>query len=352
MISLLGCKKEDIICVSAKTGVNVESVLDAVIERVPEPKGLNSQSELVLHEDPNFDRSSVKALIFDSQYDSYKGVVVYVKLFSGRIQKGDSLEFIHTGSKIEALEVGCFSPKWNPIGVIEEGEIGYIVTGLKTIADARVGDTVFRGSVETKNPIRGFKRITPFIFAGVYPVDTDEYPKLKDSMDKLMLNDSSLVIENEVSPALGHGFRCGFLGLLHLDIVKERLWREFDMDVIMTSPQVTYRVMVPGDKAGLYPRNSPEITEYQGKQSTAIMVSNPEDLPAPGNFLAIEEPIAKIEIITPTEYVGNLMQLSQERRGIFKNQYFLDARRTVLVYEIPLAELVGDFYDDLKSLSS
>jgi GTP-binding protein LepA len=202
IISLLGCKKEDIIAVSAKTGLNVESVLDAVVDFMPEPRKLTIESDLVEHTSNLADSGSVKALIFDSQYDTYKGVVIYVKLFTGRIKKGDKLQFVHTGVTVEALEVGCFSPKWNPIGNIEEGEIGYIVTGLKTIADARVGDTVFSGPVDKKHPIRGFKRITPFIFAGVYPVDTDEYPKLKDSMDKLMLNDSSLVIENEVSAAL------------------------------------------------------------------------------------------------------------------------------------------------------
>lgn len=211
IISLLGCKKEEIIPVSAKTGANVESVLNAVLERMPEPRRLTVDSDLVEHGSEFADTSAIKALIFDSQYDTYKGVVIYVKLFSGTIKKGDKLQFVHTGVTVEALEVGCFSPKWNPIGIIEEGEIGYIVTGLKTIADARVGDTVFAGPLDKKHPIRGFKRITPFIFAGVYSVDTDEYPKLKDSMDKLMLNDSSLVIENEVSPALGHGFRCGFL---------------------------------------------------------------------------------------------------------------------------------------------
>ncbi len=253
---------------------------------------------------------------------------------------------------MEALEVGCFRPKYDPVGVIHEGEIGYVVTGLKTVAEAKVGDTVFRGSAEKKVPIEGFKRITPFVFAGVYPVDTDEYPKLKDSLDKLMLNDSSLSTENEVSPALGHGFRCGFLGLLHLDIVKERLWREFDMDVIMTSPQVTYKVVIAGDHAAEYPRNRPEVVEFEGRACTEISVSNPEDLPKPGNFLHIEEPIAKIEIITPSEYVGGLMQLCQDRRGKFTGQHYLDAGRVVLSYEIPMAELVGDFYDDLKSISS
>ena len=227
-----------------------------------------------------------------------------------------------------------------------------MVTGLKTISEAKVGDTLFRGPQDKKIPIQGFKRISPFVFAGVYPVETDEYPKFKDCFDKLMMNDSSLVIENEVSPALGHGFRCGFLGLLHLDIVKERLWREFQMDVIMTSPQVTYRVLLGGDKSAAYPRCRPELLEHEEKTSTYIYVSNPEDLPKPGNFIQIEEPISKIEMITPSEYVGGLMQLCQERRGKFIAQNYLDASRVVLVYEIPMAELIGDFYDDLKSISS
>lgn len=352
VVSLLGCDPSEIIPVSAKTGENVEAILDAVVERFPEPKKLDSESKLVPNASDKAESGAVKALVFDSQYDTYKGVVIYVKLFSGTIKKGDNLELIHTGSKMEALEVGCFRPKYDPIGIIEEGEIGYVVTGLKTVAEAKVGDTLFKGAADRKVPIDGFKRITPFVFAGVYPVDTDEYPKLKDSLDKLMLNDSSLSTENEVSPALGHGFRCGFLGLLHLDIVKERLWREFDMDVIMTSPQVTYRVLIAGDKVADYPRNRPELIAHETKAATAIYVSNPEDLPKPGNLIHIEEPIAKIEIITPSEYVGGLMQLCQERRGRFKAQHYLDSNRVVMTYEIPMAELVGDFYDDLKSISS
>lgn len=352
VVSLLGCKREDIIPVSAKTGENVELVLDAVIEYVPEPQKLDRDANLVKHDDPTATSGVTKALIFDSQYDTYKGVVVYTKLFSGQIKKGDKLEFLNTGAKIEALEVGCFSPKYHPVGVIHEGEIGYVVTGLKSLTDARVGDTIFSGNQELKTPIKGFKRITPYIFAGIYPVDTDEYPKLKESIDKLTLNDSSLVTENEVSPALGHGFRCGFLGLLHLDIVKERLWRDFQMDVIMTSPQVTYRVLLPGDKAQEYGRLHPEVVEYQGKTCTYISVSNPEDLPKAGSYLHMEEPIAKVEMITPSEYIGNCMQLAQERRGAFVGQTFLDANRVILSYEIPMAELIGDFYDDLKSLSS
>ncbi|NDK19719.1 elongation factor 4 [Candidatus Gracilibacteria bacterium] len=352
VISLLGCKKSDIISVSAKTGENVELVLDAVLEYVPEPKRLDKDANLVAHNDLSATTDVTKALIFDSQYDTYKGVVVYTKLFSGQIKKGDKLEFLNTGAKIEALEVGCFSPKYNPVGVIDEGEIGYVVTGLKSLTDARVGDTVFAGNQNLKTPIKGFKRITPYIFAGIYPVDTDEYPKLKESIEKLTLNDSSLVTENEVSPALGHGFRCGFLGLLHLDIVKERLWRDFQMDVIMTSPQVTYRLLLPGDKVQEYGRLHPELIDYQGQTCTYISVSNPEDLPKAGTYKFMEEPIAKVEMITPSEFIGNCMQLAQERRGTFIGQTFLDTNRVILSYEIPMSELIGDFYDDLKSLSS
>ena len=352
IISLLGCKKEDILAVSAKTGLNVETVLDAIVERIPEPRKLSKNSEILPHETTDNDTESVKALIFDSQYDMYKGVVVYVKLFSGEIKKGSKLEFINTGAKIEALEVGCFKPKYFPTGVLYEGEIGYIVTGLKSLQDARVGDTIFAGNPENKHAIQGFKSITPYIFAGIYPVETDEYPKMKDAIEKLQLNDSSLVVEHEASPALGYGFRAGFLGLLHLDIVKERLWREHAMDVIITSPQVTYKVLIPGDKSAEFPRLHPETIEFEGKICTYLNISNPEELPKPGTYIHIEEPIARVEMITPNAYIGNLMQLAQERRGIFKNQTYLDSDRVILHYEIPMSELVGDFYDDLKSLSS
>lgn len=352
VMNLLGCKKEDIIPVSAKTGINVEAILDAVIERMPEPKKLSPTSELLPHESTEWEMGITKALIFDSQYDPYKWVVIYLKLFSGTIRKWDKLEFINTGAKMEALEVGCFRPKYTPQDALYEWEIGYVVTGLKSISEARVGDTVFAGSTESKHAIKGFKRITPYIFAWVFPVETDEYPKMKDAMEKLCLNDSSLVIEHEASPALGYGFRCGFLGLLHLDIVKERLWREHDMDVIITSPQVTYKVLIIGDKRAEYPRANGELIDYMGREATYLYISNPEDLPKPGTYVHIEEPIAKVEMITPNEYIGNLMNLAQERRGIFKNQTYLDANRVVLHYEIPMSELVGDFYDDLKSLSS
>jgi GTP-binding protein LepA len=353
VMNLLGCKREDIIPVSAKTGENVETILDEVIRLIPEPKKLDRDSNLVIdYGDADPKTGVTKALIFDSQYDPYKGVVVYLKLFSGNIRKWDKLEFINTGAKIEVLEVGCFRPKYSPTEVLYEGEIGYVVTGLKSIAEARVGDTVFAGESEYKNPIKGFKKITPYIYAGIFPVETDEYPKMKDAMDKLMLNDSSLIAEHEASPALGYGYRCGFLGLLHLDIVKERLWREYDMDVIITSPQVTYKLLIWGDKVALYPRARGELVEFGGRECTYLYISNPEDVPKPGTYIHIEEPIAKVEMITPNEYIGNLMGLAQERRWVFKNQTNLDANRVILHYEIPMSELVGDYYDDLKSLSS
>jgi len=353
IISLLGCKKEDIICVSAKTWENVWVLLDALVDRFTLPKKLDKESNLIPYNTEVDTQWIKKALVFDSQYDPYKWVVVYLKLFSWNIKRWDKLEFLNTGAKVEVIEVGYFAPKYNPSEYLREWEIWYAVTGLKSINDAKVWDTLYAGNnPEFKNPIKWFKKVVPFIFAWIYPVDNDDYIKLKDSIEKLQLNDSSLLIEHEVSPALGYWFRCGFLGLLHLDIVKERLWREFEMDVIITSPQVTYKVLLAWDKTEQYLRQKPELVTYQDKTATYITISNPEDLPKPWTYILIEEPIAKLEIITPTEYIGNMMQLAQDRRWYFINQHFLDSSRVVIVYEIPIAEIVGDFYDDLKSMSS
>lgn len=353
IISLLGCKKEDIICVSAKTWENVDVLLDALLERFTLPKKLDKDSNLVPYNTDIDTHWIKKALVFDSQYDPYKWVVVYLKLFSWNIKRWDKLEFLNTWAKVEVIEVGYFAPKYNSCEYLKEWEIWYAVTGLKSITDAKVWDTLYAGNnQEYKKPVKWFKKVVPFIFAWIYPVDNDDYIKLKDSIEKLQLNDSSLQIEHEVSPALGYWFRCGFLGLLHLDIVKERLWREFDMDVIITSPQVTYKVIVPWDRVEQYLRQKAELITFQDKVATCITISNPEDLPKPGTFMQIEEPIAKLEIITPTEYIGNMMQLAQDRRWYFVNQHFLDSTRVVIVYEIPIAEIVGDFYDDLKSMSS
>ena len=377
VISLLGCKREDIISVSAKTGENVETLLDEIVEKIPLPRKLDKESNIISVPHPNplpegegeywnnnlkppstlgrgagGEGNVVKALIFDSQYDTYKWVVIYLKLFSGTIKKWDKLELVNSGAKIEAIDVWFFAPKYNSSGILNEWEIWYVVTWLKSITEARVGDTIFAGDKEYKFWITWFKKINPFVFAGIYPVDNDEYLKLKDSIDKLCLNDSSLTVENEVSPALGYGFRCGFLWLLHLDIVKERLWREFEIDVIMTSPQVTYRVLLSGNKVEQYNRFKTEILDFEGHTCTYVYFSNPEDLPKPGTYIHIDEPIAKVEIIANSVYIWAMMQLAQDRRWIFVNQYFLDPTRAVIVYEIPMAELVWDFYDDLKSLSS
>jgi len=352
IINLLGCKKSEIIWVSAKTWENVESILDAVIERVSSPKVYSTK-------DP--DKDELKALVFDSQYDSYRWVVSYVKIFQWEIKKWDVCHFLNTRKKIDALDVGYFSPGYTSDNKIWLGSIGYVVTWLKTIRDAKVGDTMWKPEMvewpkakpEDATPIEGFWLVTPFIYAGIFAMDTSEYPLLKDSMEKLVLNDSALFVELEVSPALWHGYRCGFLWLLHLDIVKERLMREFGMDVIMTAPQVTYRVIMLWDKLSEYSRYHAEIIDNERWQTcTRVLVSNPEDLPKREKYLYIEEPIAKVEVITPLEYVWNLMNLSQERRWKFKNQQFIDSDRVMLTYELPMNELIWDFYDEIKSLSS
>ena len=352
IVNLLGCDESEIIWVSAKTGENVESVLEAVIERISSPK---------VYSEKNPDNDELKALVFDSQYDPYRGVVSYVKVFQWEIKKWDTLHFLNTNKKIEALDVGHFSPSYVSDSKIALWSVGYIVTGLKTIRDAKVWDTVWKPEMvdgpkarpEEAEPIDGFGEVTPFIYAGIFAMDSSEYPLLKDAMEKLVLNDSALAVESEVSPALGHGYRCGFLWLLHLDIVKERLMREFNMDVIMTSPQVTYQLFLLGDKLSEYSRFTAILAENEkGQKCTKIMVSNPEDLPAREKYLHIEEPIAKVEMITPQEYIWALMQLSQERRWIFKNQQFIDNDRVLLTYELPMNELIWDFYDEIKSLSS
>jgi len=352
IINLLGCDKSEIIPVSAKTWDNVETVLDEVISRISSPQ--------VFEESLWTDKDELKALVFDSQYDPYRGVVSYVKVFKWEIKKWDNLTFLHTNKKIEALDVWYFSPSYVSDKKIENWSVWYVVTGLKNLENAKVWDTLWKpedrewpkDKAEDAKPIEWFSEAKPFIYAGIYPMDSSEYPQLKDAMEKLILNDSALSTESSVSQALWHGYRCGFLWLLHLDIVKERLFREFDMDVIMTSPQVTYKVKFYWDKSSEYNRFNPEVFEFEWKTYTYIYISNPEDLPDREKYLTIEEPIAKVEIITPSDYVWPLMQLSQERRGKFLNQHFIDTTRVMIVYELPMNELIGDFYDEIKSLSS
>jgi len=319
----LGIPKEEVIAVSAKEGTNVAEVLARVIEKVPAPKEVSDKDEL-------------KALIFDSVYDSYKGVVVYVRLTSGSIKKGDKIHLLNTKKEIEALEVGYFRPKYEPTDVLYPGEVGYIVTGLKSVREARVGDTVWRTGAEKltmdeATPLDGYAEVRPFVFAGVFCIDTDEYPLLRDALDKLKINDSALSFEPEHSGALGHGFRCGFLGLLHMEIVQERLEREYNLDLIVTAPSVSYIVIKKGEE---------------------IRISSPSGLPEPGTYECIKEPWVKIEVLVPKDYVGAIMTLCAEKRGVSKNVQYLDENRVLMQFEIPLASIVVDFYDQLKSVSS
>ncbi len=352
IINLLGCKKEDIIPISAKTWMNVEKVLDTIIERIREPRVFDKLNQN--------EKSELKALVFDSQYDAYRWVVSYVKVFSWEIKKWDILHFLNSQKKIEALDVWHFAPKYVSDSKIATGSVWYVVTWLKSIREAKVWDTLWKPEnvewpkakpIDAK-AIDWFKKVTPFIFAWVFPMNTDEYPQFVDSVEKLMLNDSALSIEPEVSPALWHGYRCGFLWLLHLDIVKERLDRDFNMDVIITSPQVTYRVKMIWDKTEEFARFNAELVNTENQTFTYAYISNPEDIPKRELYQSIEEPISKCELITPSEYIWNLMQLAQERRWILVNQSFIDKSRVVITYELPMAELIWDFYDELKSLSS
>jgi len=356
IINLLWCKKDEIISISAKTWENVEEVLDAIIEKCTKPKVFIDKDSL----ENNISKQELKALVFDSQYDSYRGVVSYVKVFSWEIKKWDSLTFLHTDKIIEALDLWYFSPKYVSSSKIENWSIWYIVTWLKSIRDARVWDTVWKPkeiswikmkAVDAK-AIEWFWDAVPFIYAWVFPMDNAQYPLFKDAIEKLVLNDASLKLEQEFSNALWHWYRAWFLWLLHLEIVKERLFREFWIDVIITSPQVNYIVNLLGNKVSQYSRFSPKLDILNSQEITKIMISNPEDLPDREKYLSIEEPIAKLEIISPYSYIGSIMQFAQERRAIFKNQQFIDTDRVMLSYELAMNEIIWDFYDEIKSLSS
>ena len=319
----LGIPKEDILQVSAKEGTNVEEVLKSIVTKVPSPKEGKT--------------GETKALIFDSVYDSYKGVVAYVRIVSGSVNKGDKLRFLNNGREIEALEVGYFKPQYVAADGLETGEIGYVVTGLKEVADARVGDTIWqKGSstvaLEEAKPLPGYDVVKPFVFASVFCSEGDEYNVLRDALEKLKLNDSSLSYDPEHSGALGSGFRCGFLGLLHLDIVQERLEREYDLDLVVTAPSVSYIVVKKGNEE--------------------VMISSPAQYPDPATVEAVKEPFVGLEILTPKEYVGTVMDVCQKKRGVNTDIQYLDQKRVILKFEIPLASIVVDFYDTLKSVSS
>lgn len=319
IVDLLGCKKDEIILASAKTGQGIEEILNAIISVVPPPSS-----------DAN---APLRALIFDSVYNPFRGVETYFRVFDGQIKKGQSIKFLATQKEYVADEVGTLNLTQTPKKCVEAGDVGYLITGIKNAKEVKVGDTIVEANSELKEGIAGFEDVKPMVFAGIYPVDTEEYEDLRSSMEKLQLNDASLVFVPESSSALGFGFRCGFLGMLHLEIIQERLEREFNMSVITTVPNVSYKA---------YTRKAPD---------SGILVNNPSDLPDPSSLDRVEEPYIKATVITKSDYVGNVMSLCIEKRGQIINQTYLTTQRVELVFDMPLAEIVFDFYDRLKTVS-
>jgi GTP-binding protein LepA len=319
IVDLLGCQAEEVIHCSAKTGLGIESILEAIVARIPSPEGDN--------------HAPLQALIFDSVYNPFRGVETYFRVMNGQITKGDRIKFIATGKEYNADEVGSLKLKQEPRKRVETGDVGYLITGIKEAKEVQVGDTITLAASPTDLPIDGFEEVKPMVFAGIYPVDTEDYEELRNSMEKLQLNDASLVFQPESSAALGFGFRCGFLGMLHLEIIQERLEREFDMSVITTVPNVSYHA---------YTKKNPD---------EIVLVNNPTDLPDPSILDHVEEPFIKASIITKADYVGNVMSLCIEKRGQITNQTYLTPERVELSFDMPLAEIVFDFYDRLKSVS-
>ena len=319
IVDLLGCKPEEVIPASAKTGLGIDAILKAIIERIPAPEG-----------DPN---APLQALVFDSVYNPFRGVETYFRVMNGEIRKGQRIKFMATGKTYEADEVGTLKLRQFPKKVIAAGDVGYLITGIKDAREVKVGDTITDAAKPTDKAIAGFEDVKPMVFAGIYPVDTEDFEELRNSMEKLQLNDASLVFTPESSAALGFGFRCGFLGMLHMEIIQERLEREFDMTVITTVPNVSYHA---------YTKKDPE---------TVILVNNPSDLPEPSTLDRVEEPYIKATIITKADFVGNVMSLCIEKRGQITNQTYLTQDRVELAFDMPLAEIVFDFYDRLKTVS-
>ena len=317
IIDLIGCNDEDIIPASAKTGVGIQEILEAIVARVPNPVG---------DED-----TPLQALIFDSVFNPFRGIEAYFKVVNGRIRKGDKVKFFATGKEYHADEIGALKLDQEPRKEIKAGDVGYIISGIKIANEVKVGDTITHTDAPCENPIDGFEDVKPMVFAGIYPVDTEDYEELRNSMEKLQLNDASLTFEPESSAALGFGFRCGFLGMLHMEIIQERLEREFQMTVITTVPNVSY---FSYDKKGL-----------------KLLVNNPSDLPDPSKIEKVEEPYISAQIITKAEYIGAIITLCIEKRGVLKNQVYLSTDRVELSFELPLAEIVFDFYDRLKTIS-
>ena len=315
IIELIGCKPEEILLASGRTGLGVEAILEAIVDRIPAPKG-NENAPL-------------QALIFDSVFNSFRGIIVYYRILNGSLKKGDKVQFVSTHQEYEADEVGILKLGLEPKAEVTTGDVGYIITGIKNAKEVKVGDTITNAQNPTKEMIKGFQEVKPMVFAGIFPVNTDEFEELRDCMDKLQLNDASLTFELETSQALGFGFRCGFLGMLHMEIIQERLEREFNQTVITTVPNVSFiAYTTKGEK---------------------VIVNNPTEMPDPVKIDRIEEPFIKAQIITKPEYIGNIMTLCLGKRGILINQHYLTSTRVELTFEMPLTEIVFDFYDKLKS---
>ncbi len=319
IIELIGCDAEDIIRASGKTGLGVDDILTAIIEKVPAPKGDES--------------APLQAMIFDSVFNPFRGIIAYYRVKNGTIKKGQKIKFFNTGKTYDADEVGILKMDLQPRSEVKAGDVGYIISGIKKAAEVKVGDTITSLNNPCTNAIKGFEDVKPMVFAGIYPVDTEDYEELRYSMEKLQLNDSSLVFEPESSAALGFGFRCGFLGMLHMEIIQERLEREFNMTVITTVPNVSYHAFLERD-----PDN-------------VVIVNNPSELPDPSSLERIEEPYIKAQVITKSEYVGQIMNLCIEKRGDLKNQVYLTQDRVEITFEMPMGEIVFDFYDRLKTVS-
>jgi GTP-binding protein LepA len=316
--NVLAIPREEVILASAKEGTGVPEILEAIVARIPAPKG-----------DPS---KPVQGLIFDSHYDAYKGVVVYVRLAQGTLRLGDPIRLMASGAEADPLELGVFRPQLVPVKQLVAGEVGYVATGLKSVRDAQVGDTVTTVARPAAQPLPGYQAAKSLVFAGIYPVSGEDYPLLREALEKLHLNDASFTYEPESSVALGFGFRCGFLGLLHMEIVQERLEREFDLDLILSAPSVEYHVVLTGGRG-------------------SVQVDNPALFPPVGEIEEIREPWVRLSVVTPTQYIGSLMELSTNRRGAFVDMEYLDPQRVLLRFEMPLAELIVDYYDQLKSRS-
>ncbi|MBP3389203.1 MAG: elongation factor 4, partial [Clostridia bacterium] len=313
---IIGIDASEAPCISAKTGLNVDAVLEAVVNAIPSPVGN--------------DDTPLQALIFDSYYDSYRGVVVYIRVKEGQVRSGDTIRMMATGAEFDVVETGIMRPgRLEPTGILKAGEVGYITASIKTVSEARVGDTVTRKDAPAPEPLPGYHKVNPMVYCGIFPADGAHYQDLREALERLQLNDASLTFEPETSVALGFGFRCGFLGLLHMEIIQERLEREYDLDLITTAPSVIYR-----------------ITKTDG---SVCYIDNPTNYPDPGDIAMAEEPITDTHILSPTDFVGNIMELCQERRGVFKDMKYLDQTRVDIHYEMPLNEIVYDFFDALKS---